>query len=65
MNALVGQKAKANFSLFLALSKLTADDDSRKDRRDFAGACAGRHLGRGFEFDVLHDGSGELQPSKW
>jgi hypothetical protein len=46
MNALVGQKAKVNFSLFGSLRKLGADDGGRKDGRDFASAGAGRHLGR-------------------
>ncbi|WP_275672478.1 hypothetical protein [Thermomonas alba] len=31
MNALVGQEAKANFSLFWLISSKGADDGSRKD----------------------------------
>jgi hypothetical protein len=63
MNALVGQEAKPNFALAWLVGDLGADDGRRKDRSDFACAGAGGHLrGRG-EFEVLHDGSGELQPS--
>ena len=59
MNALVGQKAKVNFSLFGGLRKLGADDRGRKNCRDLGSAGAGRHLGRWTKFDVVHDGSGE------
>ena len=63
MNALVGQEAKANFSLFWLVCDDGADDGGRKDGSDFASTGAGSHLRGGCEFDVLHDGSGELQPS--
>ena len=64
MNALVGQEAKANCSLFWLGGDEGADDGGRKDGGDFACAGAGGHLrGRG-EFEVLHDGSEELQPSE-
>lgn len=59
MNALAGQKAKANFPLFLACIKLAADYGGRKDGGDFASAGAGGHLRGRCEFDVLHDGSEE------
>ena len=38
MNALVGQEAKANFSVFLIEVALCADDGGRKDRGDFCGS---------------------------
>ena len=63
MNALVGQEAKANFSLFWRFCDDGADDGGRKDGGDFASAGAGGHLGRRCKFEVFHDGSGELQPS--
>jgi hypothetical protein len=63
MNALVGQKAKSNFSLFLIVASECADDGSGEDGGDFAGTGAGGHLRGGGEFEVLHDGSKELQPS--
>ncbi len=44
MNALVGQEAKANFSLFWCFCDDGADDGSRKDRGDFTSAGAGGHL---------------------
>ena len=64
MNALVGQEAKANFSLFGGLRNLGADDGGRKDGGDFASTGAGAHLRGRCEFEVLHDGSEELQPSE-
>lgn len=64
MNALVGQEAKANFSLFWLIRSKGADDGSRKDGGDFASTGAGAHLRGRCEFEVLHDGSGELQPSE-
>jgi hypothetical protein len=64
MNALVGQEAKANFSLFWFIRSKGADDGSRKDGGDFASTGAGAHLRGRCEFDVLHDGSEELQPSE-
>ena len=63
MNALVGQEAKANFSLFWLVRDEGADDGGRKDGSDFASAGAGGHLRGKCEFEVLHDGSGDLQPS--
>ena len=64
MNALVGQEAKANFSLFWFIRSKGADDGSRKDGGDFASTGAGAHLRGRCEFEVLHDGSEELQPSE-
>ena len=64
MNALVGQEAKANFSLFWLIRSKGADDGSRKDGGDFASTGAGAHLRGRCEFDVLHDGSEELHPSE-
>lgn len=64
MNALVGQEAKANFSLFGLIRSKGADDGSRKDGGDFASTGAGAHLRGRCEFEVLHDGSEELQPSE-
>jgi len=61
MNALVGQEAKANFSLFWLFCDDDADDGGRKDGGDFACAGGGRHLCRRGEFEVCHDGSKELQ----
>ena len=63
MNALVGQEAKANFSLIRLIRSKGADDGSRKDGGDFASTGAGAHLRGRCEFEVLHDGSEELQPS--
>jgi hypothetical protein len=63
MNALVGQEAKSNFSLFLIVASECADDGCRKDGGDFASAGAGAHLRGRRQFEVLHDGSEELQPS--
>lgn len=59
MNALVGQEAKANFSLFWLVRDERADDGGRKDGGDFASTGAGAHLRRRCKFEVLHDGSGE------
>ena len=64
MNALVGQEAKANFSLFWRFCDDGADDGGRKDGGDFTSAGAGGHLCWRCEFEVLHDGSEELQPSQ-
>ena len=44
MNALVGQEAKANFSLFWLVSNKRAHDGCRKDGGDFTSAGAGGHL---------------------
>ena len=44
MNALVGQEAKSNFSLFLIVAEERADDDGRKDGGDFTSTGAGGHL---------------------
>ena len=67
MNALVGQEAKASpcriGSLFWLIRSKGADDGSRKDGGDFASTGAGAHLWGRCEFEVLHDGSEELQPS--
>lgn len=41
MNALAGQKAKANFPLFLACIELATDDGGRKDGGDFRRAVRG------------------------
>nr|DAJ92809.1 MAG TPA: hypothetical protein [Caudoviricetes sp.] len=59
MNALLGQEAKANCSLFRLIRDKGADDGSRKDGGDFASAGAGTHRRGRCEFEVLHDGSGE------
>ena len=64
MNALVGQEAKANCSLFWLIRDEGADDGGRKDGGDFASTGAGAHLRARCEFEVLHDGSEELQPSE-
>ena len=64
MNALVGQEAKANFSLSWLVRDERADDGGRKDGGDFTSAGAGGHLRGRYEFEVLHDGSEELQPSQ-
>ena len=45
MNALVGQEAKANFSLFWRFCDDGADDGGGNDGGDLAGARAGWHLG--------------------
>jgi len=63
MNALVGQEAKANFSLFGRFCDSGADDGGRKDGSDFTSAGTGGHLRGRCKFEVLHDGSEELQPS--
>jgi hypothetical protein len=63
MNALVGKEAKANCSLFWRIRDEGPDDGSRKDGGDFASAGAGAHLRGRRQFEVLHDGSEELQPS--
>ena len=55
MNALVGQKAKANFALSWLSSDERADDGGRKDGGDLCSAGAGGDLRRGGEFEVLHD----------
>ena len=44
MNALVGQEAKANCSLFRPVRDKGADDGRRKDGDDFASTGAGSHL---------------------
>ena len=44
MNALVGQEAKSNFSLFLIVASERADDGCRKDGGDFTSTVAGGHL---------------------
>ena len=44
MNALVGQEAKANFSLFWRFYDYGADDGGRKDGSDFTSTGAGGHL---------------------
>lgn len=62
MNALVGQEAKANFSLFWLIRSKGADDGSRKDGGDFASTGAGAHLCRRCKFEVSHDGSRESKP---
>ena len=59
MNALVGQEAKANFSLFWRLCDSGADDGGRKDGGNFASTGAGGHLRGRCKFEVFHDGSGE------
>jgi hypothetical protein len=59
MNALVGQEAKANFSVSRLVCDVRADDGGREDGRDFTRSGAGGHLGWGWQFEVLHDGSGE------
>lgn len=59
MNALVGQEAKANCSLFWLVSDKRADDGRCKDGGDFASTGAGGHLRGRCKFEVLHDGSGE------
>ncbi len=41
MNALVGQEAKANFSLFRLIGDKCADDDGRKDGSDFTSTGTG------------------------
>ena len=64
MNALVGQEAKANCSLVLLVCDEGADDGSRKDGGDFTSTGAGGHLRGRCKFEVLHDGSEELQPSQ-
>ena len=61
MNALVGQEAKSNFSV-LASPASGADDGRRKDGGDFTSTGAGGHLRGRCEFEVLRDGSEELQP---
>ena len=63
MNALVGQEAKSNCSLFWLIRDERANNGGRKDGGDFASAGAGGHLRGRCEFEVLHDGSEELQPS--
>ena len=44
MNALVGQEAKANFSLFWLIRNDGADDGGRKNGGDFASTGVGGHL---------------------
>jgi hypothetical protein len=67
MNALVGQEAKAFRcrigSLFWLIRDEGPDDGGRKDGGDFASTGAGADLRGRCEFEVLHDGSEELQPS--
>lgn len=64
MNALVGQEAKSNCSLFWLIRDECANDGGRKDGGDFASAGAGGHLRGRCEFEVLHDSSTELKPSR-
>ena len=52
MNALVGQEAKANCSLFWLIRDEGADDGGRKDGGDFTSAGAGRHLRGRCEFEA-------------
>lgn len=63
MNALVGHKAKANFSLFLIFPKPGTNNGRRKDGCNFTNSGGPRHLGGVREFDILHDCSMELQLS--
>jgi len=63
LQGLLGQEAKANCSLFWLIRDEGADDGGRKDGGDFASTGAGAHLRGRCEFEVLHDGSEELQPS--
>ena len=44
MNALVGQEAKANCSLFRLVRDKGADDGGREDGGDFTSTGAGGHL---------------------
>ena len=44
MNALVGQEAKSNFSLFRLIADECADDGCREDGGDFTSTGAGGHL---------------------
>ena len=44
MNALVGQEAKSNFSLYWLGGGECADDGGRKDGSDFTSSGAGGHL---------------------
>lgn len=62
MNALVGQKAKANFALFAGVSGERADDGGRKDGGDFASALAGTHLRRRRQFARFHGSFRESKP---
>ncbi len=56
MNALVGQEAKANFSLFWLTRDECADDGGRKDGGDLSGAGGRGHgLGRR-QLRWVHDG---------
>ena len=64
MNALVRQEAKANLSVFWRFCDSGADNGGRKDGSDFTSAGTGGDLRGRCEFDVLHDGSEELQPSQ-
>ena len=59
MNALVGQEAKANFSLFRHVCDECTEDGGRKDGSDFTCTGAGGHLRWKCKFEVLHDGSEE------
>jgi hypothetical protein len=69
MNALVGRKAKANFSadgvcvglLRTVRRQQGPHDGARQDGGDFASAGPCRHLGRGLKFEGLQDSSVELQ----
>ena len=69
MNALVGRKAKANFSVdgvYAGIRRAVRrqqgpHDGARQDGGDFAGAGPCRHLGRGLKFEGLQDSSVELQ----
>ena len=64
MNALVVQEAKSNFSLFWLVRNKCADNGGRNDSGDFSSTGAGGHLRWRYKFEVLHDGSEELQPSR-
>lgn len=59
MNALVGQEAKANFYPLRRVGERGADDGGSKDGGDFRRAGSGVHLGGGWQFEVLQDGSKE------
>lgn len=56
MNALVGQKAKANCSLLWLIRTKGTNDDCRKDGSDFASTGAGGHTFRRRKFAIFHEG---------
>ena len=56
MNALVGQKAKANCSLLWLIRNDGANDGCRKDGGNFASTGAGRHTFRRRKFAIFHEG---------